>query len=76
MPAAQSSYLRNEFLTAYGNDGDVNTYFHTGRRDVAPWWRVDLGSVYCVESVNLTNRNDHISESGRVLLHIFPQHIR
>ena len=64
MLANQSSTLRPDtYRTEYGNDGDVNTYFHCGTNDPASWWRVDLKSVYCIESVNLTNRNDNMGES-------------
>ena len=59
MPAEQSSYFDNTtYLAGYGNDGNLNTFFHTGENDLGAWWRADLGSIYCIHSVNLVNRND------------------
>ena len=46
-------------------DGNHNTHFfggscsHTGVGDANPWWYVDLGQQYRIESVALTNRGDH-----------------
>ena len=45
-------------------DGNTNTNFAgesctaTAEDDEAPWWRVDLGAVYNITSVNIVNRGD------------------
>ena len=59
MPAELSSYHSLTIYPAdYGNDGNEDTFFHTAVNDPGAWWRVDLGSIYCIHSVNLVNRND------------------
>jgi hypothetical protein len=39
-------------------DGEPGTFSHTGDGDLAPWWQVDLGADYLVDSVTLLNRVD------------------
>ena len=59
-PAEQSSYYDvTRFLVEHGNDGDPSTFFHCGRNTPGPWWRVYLGSSYCIEAVNLINRRSY-----------------
>ncbi len=38
-------------------DGNENTFSHTvASRECSPWWEVDLGGLFPIESVNILNR--------------------
>ena len=57
-----STNYHSTMYTAHdGNDENIDTFFHTSTP--GGWWRVDLDSSYCIQSVNLVNRN----EPGRIL---------
>ncbi|XP_038059717.1 fucolectin-4-like [Patiria miniata] len=42
-------------------DRDTGTLAHTGyatpEQRTNPWWKVDLGAVYCLRKITLVNRN-------------------
>lgn len=64
-PATQSSISQWSRASAVdldakgGNDGNYNRDygFHTRRED-NPWWQVDLGGLYSIESIMIFNRRD------------------
>uniref|UniRef100_A0A3P9ADP9 Fucolectin tachylectin-4 pentraxin-1 domain-containing protein n=1 Tax=Esox lucius TaxID=8010 RepID=A0A3P9ADP9_ESOLU len=60
--AAQSSLYGNH-KASDAIDGDRTSHYDSGscthtQKDTNPWWRVDLGDVYRVRTVSLTNRGD------------------
>ena len=64
-PAFMSSRWSRDSGPSLANDGDFTTSFHVGvikcaasRKQVNPWWAVDLGRQLHVHSVKLTNRGD------------------
>lgn len=44
------------YTGAQAVDGEPSTFSHTGNGDLEPWWQVDLGADYAVESVTVLNR--------------------
>ena len=55
-PAEQSSYYNPlSHLVGFGYDGDLTSYFHCGGGEPGAWWRVDLESFYCIQSVYIVN---------------------
>ena len=54
--ATKSSPYGGHYPAEFGNDGDLTTFFHTTEDDYGSWWRVDLKLSYCVQAVNLINR--------------------
>ena len=54
-PSAFSSEYDSVRVAAQGNDGDPDTMFVTSNED-QPWWGVDLGEVYPVDTVGIINR--------------------
>lgn len=61
--ATQSSTL-SYANAAKAIDGRRNSFYsagscsHTAEDETEPWWRVDLGEIYTVISVKITNRGD------------------
>ncbi|XP_038061681.1 deleted in malignant brain tumors 1 protein-like [Patiria miniata] len=51
-PTAQGTNSRNTGKNAV--DGDINTSSATDLNDPHPWWRVDLGSEYCLGRITVT----------------------
>ena len=50
------SIFDNKYPASLGVDGDINTFFHTRKGDVA-WWAVDLGAEKAhVTRVRIVNR--------------------
>ncbi len=39
-------------------DGEMSTFSHTADGDLEPWWQVDLGGLWSVDSVRLHNRGE------------------
>ena len=57
----QSSTLRRGYDASKAVDGKPNTFTHT-KRDKNPKWWVDLGRVYNVQVVKITNRKGRYGE--------------
>ena len=59
-PASQSTSDN----AANAVDGDKNPDYHAGScthtypDDLSPWWRVDLGRMYLITKVEITNRDE------------------
>lgn len=45
-------------VASNGVDGNNSTISHTNTGDLNPWWQVDLGAFYAVDSVIMHNRDD------------------
>ncbi|XP_071089208.1 fucolectin-1-like [Haliotis cracherodii] len=65
-PASQSSLYNNASTADKAVDGNYDPVFgnscaSTRHFDREPWWRVDLGRMYHVTSVGITNRN-HVGD--------------
>jgi len=64
-PAKLSSlYRKNKFFASDAVDGiyaepEVESSMAHSRRELRPWWRVDLVDIYCVWAVNILNRGNH-----------------
>lgn len=56
--ASQSSTFKNktEFGAQKAVDGNRVTFSHTAVDDYVPWWEVDLGEMYIIDSVKILNR--------------------
>ncbi|XP_038062169.1 uncharacterized protein LOC119732624 isoform X33 [Patiria miniata] len=54
-PTAQST-SHDRYPGEFAVDGDINTFSHTEPNDQHPWWRVDLGSEYCLGRITVTLR--------------------
>ena len=52
--AFQSSTLKDKFDASKAVDGNSNSFSHT--KGGLPWWEVDLGGSYPIESVHIANR--------------------
>ena len=68
----------NKYPASHGVDGDINTFFHTRKEDVA-WWAVDLGAEKAhVTRVRIVNRHT-TADWGQLTLschHYYHTHAR
>jgi len=46
--------ITEELAASLAVDGDVNTHSCTQDTDPQPWWAVDLGQQYSIDSVTIT----------------------
>ena len=51
---AASSSVEGGRVASFGTDGDPNENFYT-QNNAQPWWGVDLGQVYPVDTVGINN---------------------
>jgi hypothetical protein len=63
--ASQSSTFRSRFAASKAVDGNARSFSHT-KRDIVPWWQVDLGENSEIESIKIMNRwcNDSTDPKG------------
>ena len=58
-PASQSSTLGSSYTADKAVDNNLGTFSHTvGGADPNPWWQVNLGGNYIIQSITLENRRD------------------
>jgi hypothetical protein len=46
----------NRFAAGLAVDTSNTTFSHTNLKDQAPWWMVDLGGMFSIESIVIVNR--------------------
>ncbi|XP_022095036.1 fucolectin-4-like [Acanthaster planci] len=70
-----SVYDANPLYARFAVDRDLGTFSHTGfdtpEERTNPWWKVDLGYVYCLRKITLVNVKDlgkYLGVSGHINL--------
>ncbi|XP_038052727.1 uncharacterized protein LOC119725395 [Patiria miniata] len=70
---SQSSTSLPAYRPSKAVDRDIGTSSHTGyaslEEQTNPWWKVDLGAVYCLRKITLVNRIDDVFSQNPRRLH-------